>query len=275
MGECFEKECPVDCKWDKWKSVGKCSKECGTGVQKMVRKKKVKEAHGGKCSGPSKKEVACNTQKCPVDCEWSEWTHGECSVSCGGGHRKSFRTRKQDAKHGGQECNGTISVRQTCNENECKPIKVKGPKTVSEYCDDEKVLTFQKVTRRSELVNNLGGVFRERRGKTIKIACIMKQSDGRCINLEIFDHDGSYARAHRRLWSSQQKNMRTYNGIADLGALYVWFEVRGSYSLRFAFTFQDTGKPAKLKNLPLAFYDLDSGKGRWTRRPAYHVDLRR
>ena len=54
-----------------------------------------------------------------VDCEWDEWKTGICSKTCGGGSRTNTRTAKIDAAHGGEECNGTSSITENCNTQEC------------------------------------------------------------------------------------------------------------------------------------------------------------
>ena len=53
-----------------------------------------------------------------VNCEWTEWTIGNCSKTCGGGFRAKRRT-KVNSKHGGKECEGDNLVWKSCNLNEC------------------------------------------------------------------------------------------------------------------------------------------------------------
>ena len=54
-----------------------------------------------------------------VHCEWNDWEIGTCSKPCGGGSRTNTRTQKVSAAHGGNECNGTTSVDESCNVQEC------------------------------------------------------------------------------------------------------------------------------------------------------------
>ena len=62
---------------------------------------------------------ACNTNKCPIWTEWSEWT--SCSSTCGGG--KTKRTRECVLPDGSRSsslyCPGDSKEETTCNENKC------------------------------------------------------------------------------------------------------------------------------------------------------------
>jgi len=53
----------VDCVWGEWKK-GECSKSCGLGLRKDVRKKLVVEEHGGTCEGKSSREKNCQLKPC-------------------------------------------------------------------------------------------------------------------------------------------------------------------------------------------------------------------
>ena len=57
-----------------------------------------------------------------VDCEWDEWKTGECDEPCGGGMRTNTRIPKVDAQHGGEECTGSSSITESCNQHECPGI---------------------------------------------------------------------------------------------------------------------------------------------------------
>ena len=61
-----------------------------------------------------------------VDCEWDDWKIGICSKECGGGTRTNVRTPKIDAAHGGEECNGSSNITESCNTHECPGINI-GP----------------------------------------------------------------------------------------------------------------------------------------------------
>ena len=55
-----------------------------------------------------------------VDCEWDDWTIGNCSSSCGGGKRTNTRSKKVNAEHGGEECDDeATSIEESCNVQEC------------------------------------------------------------------------------------------------------------------------------------------------------------
>ena len=54
-----------------------------------------------------------------VDCEWSNWTHGTCTKSCGNGTKIKTRTEKVEKKYGGKGCDGPRSVEEICNVKEC------------------------------------------------------------------------------------------------------------------------------------------------------------
>ena len=53
-----------------------------------------------------------------VNCEWSDWQAGECSVSCGGGTRTNTRTKKIKEAHGGT-CKGKATNKEKCNTKKC------------------------------------------------------------------------------------------------------------------------------------------------------------
>ena len=54
-----------------------------------------------------------------VNCEWSDYSWGECDKSCGGGTQTGERHYSQLAENGGQECTGETTTTQSCNEQEC------------------------------------------------------------------------------------------------------------------------------------------------------------
>ena len=53
-----------------------------------------------------------------VNCEWSAWIIGECSVTCGGGTQPMHRT-KTEAIFGGADCEGDKDGVQNCNTDPC------------------------------------------------------------------------------------------------------------------------------------------------------------
>jgi len=130
---CMLKECPIHCEWNDWVE-GECDLPCGGGISIHTRTEKVSAEHGGdECPGDATQEVSCNTQECPVDCVWSEWTIGECSQTCGEGKRNNTRT-KVLAQFGGKECEGEGSAVEDCDLPEC-PVCKDGNSWCKTYVD--------------------------------------------------------------------------------------------------------------------------------------------
>merc|ERR1719430_2308982 len=92
-----------------------------------TRKEKVGPKHGGDPCTPEHTtiEESCNAQECPVNCQWSEWTIGQCSVTCGGGTRTNTRFIKQTAEFGGEKCQGEDSMTVNCNTDGCAVCRTK------------------------------------------------------------------------------------------------------------------------------------------------------
>lgn len=117
---CNEQLCPVDCAWSSWSKFSLCSKTCDAGT--MSRKRtKAPESNGGKpCTGDEEESNFCNTQGCPRDCQWSEWTQWTpCSKLCGGGKIKRFRDIAIPRKNGGEPCVGQAEQEADCNVLDC------------------------------------------------------------------------------------------------------------------------------------------------------------
>ena len=53
-----------------------------------------------------------------MDCEWSEWQIGQCSVTCGGGTRTNTRTKNVEESNGGV-CTGNPTAQEDCNTQNC------------------------------------------------------------------------------------------------------------------------------------------------------------
>lgn len=54
-----------------------------------------------------------------VDCQWSDWQIGECSVPCGGGTRTNNRSKIVEEKNEGSACTGEPTEREDCNYQNC------------------------------------------------------------------------------------------------------------------------------------------------------------
>ena len=54
-----------------------------------------------------------------VDCRWSNWTIGKCSVSCGDGVRENHRFKEQEELFGGAPCDGVASQTEACINRIC------------------------------------------------------------------------------------------------------------------------------------------------------------
>lgn len=91
---CNTAACPVNCAWTTWSAWGTCSASCGGGTQTRTRSQDPPASGGGAdCVGASSESQACNTDGCPVDCVWGEWSSwGACSVECDGGTQISTRS---------------------------------------------------------------------------------------------------------------------------------------------------------------------------------------
>jgi hypothetical protein len=74
-------------------------------------------AYGGESCPPTRKE-ACNTDYCPVNCDytWGGW--GACDKSCGGGTKYRTPVVTIDGDYGGVPC-PTDGQRAPCNTDYC------------------------------------------------------------------------------------------------------------------------------------------------------------
>ena len=53
-----------------------------------------------------------------MDCEWSAWKIGECSVTCGGGTRTNTRSKTVEENNYGV-CIGEPIAKEDCNNHNC------------------------------------------------------------------------------------------------------------------------------------------------------------
>ena len=54
-----------------------------------------------------------------VDCVWSDWTLGTCSVTCGDGVRENHRFKETEALYGGVPCEGVSFHTEPCINRVC------------------------------------------------------------------------------------------------------------------------------------------------------------
>eukprot|EP00747_Dinoflagellata_sp_TGD_P106715 gnl/TRDRNA2_/TRDRNA2_169931_c0_seq4.p1 gnl/TRDRNA2_/TRDRNA2_169931_c0~~gnl/TRDRNA2_/TRDRNA2_169931_c0_seq4.p1 ORF type:complete len:306 (+),score=38.64 gnl/TRDRNA2_/TRDRNA2_169931_c0_seq4:106-918(+) len=109
---------PVDCQWDTWGDWDDCTTTCGGGKVTRSRGYKVEAQYDGKeCDGDKEESKECNDHRCPVNCEfeqWSEWS--DCSVKCGArGRKQHTRAILVNAEFGGTQCKGPLSETEACD----------------------------------------------------------------------------------------------------------------------------------------------------------------
>ena len=55
----------------------------------------------------------------PIDCQWSPWTIGSCSKTCGVGMRINTRAKVMVERNGGT-CSGFATMTESCNNADCR-----------------------------------------------------------------------------------------------------------------------------------------------------------
>jgi len=112
----------VDCQVSTWSVWSLCSVSCGSGRQTRSRMILV-EAEGEGASCPDDLEAhkeGCNSDDCPVDCMWADWSPWNgCSVTCGGGNRTRTRGKIREEQFGGSPCEGEETNVGSCSETAC------------------------------------------------------------------------------------------------------------------------------------------------------------
>mmetsp|Transcript_60067 Transcript_60067/g.161005 ORF Transcript_60067/g.161005 Transcript_60067/m.161005 type:complete len:743 (-) Transcript_60067:641-2869(-) len=119
--KCNEFPCAVDCKMGSWSGWGRCSKECGGGLQSRVRAISTRPNFGGQACPPQTETQQCNVQSCDADCKLSKWTKWKpCNRACGGGTQKRVKSVAKPARGTGKcakalhksRCGASCSHRQ-------------------------------------------------------------------------------------------------------------------------------------------------------------------
>ncbi|XP_062570988.1 hemicentin-1-like isoform X1 [Saccostrea cucullata] len=120
---CSVQQCAVDGMWGQWNHWTSCSQSCGGGVRSRLRRcDSPAPVYGGSaCSGRAAQRDYCNPEPCPVHGNWAGWeSWGACSVSCGVGLQKRFRTCSNPAPSiNGRPCIGSGEDSQQCNRPQC------------------------------------------------------------------------------------------------------------------------------------------------------------
>lgn len=120
---CTDSNC-VDCVWGPWSAFGACRVSCGGGSKYSTRQiATAAQQEGASCSGPHTMGLVCNTQPCPVDCQWNSWTDWEaCSAACNSSGLK-WRSRTQShSQLGGAPCPGFTAESQSCHTSTPCPV---------------------------------------------------------------------------------------------------------------------------------------------------------
>ena len=119
--ECNTQPCPVDCMLSGWTNSGTCSTTCGGGVVRQIKTVLVMNAFGGKaCDANQEQWTDCNTEACPVNCEWGQWTGwSPCSAACAEGTTDRTREIVVHKAHGGADCTGPDTESEPCMSAPC------------------------------------------------------------------------------------------------------------------------------------------------------------
>ena len=119
--ECNLTPCSVDCQWGEYGEWSECSKDCGGGTQTRSRPIVQEAKNNGKnCKGLPTQTKECNSNPCPIDCQWGEYGEwSKCSKNCGGGTQIRSRPIYREAKFGGKTCKGQPSQTRQCNLMPC------------------------------------------------------------------------------------------------------------------------------------------------------------
>jgi hypothetical protein len=121
--------CMVNCILSDWADVlngtaDTCDKKCGGGTKKQYRSILTPASGGGTVCGDLSRTTTCNTEACPIHCEYTEWKNDDmCSVQTTGGtticYQRRTRSIKTPAGVGGTPCNGLVQDTVDCSVNNC------------------------------------------------------------------------------------------------------------------------------------------------------------
>lgn len=119
---CFLRNCPINGNYSEWTQFSSCSLTCGGGERFRTRTcTNPRAQYGGlNCSGlgPNREVQDCNTQPCPINGGYSEWSNfSACSVSCNSGIKTRYRLcNNPQPQHGGRNCSnlGPAQENRSC-----------------------------------------------------------------------------------------------------------------------------------------------------------------
>ncbi|XP_062588178.1 ADAMTS-like protein 1 [Saccostrea cucullata] len=183
--ECSLPECPSQ--WE-ISTYGRCSVECGGGVQRRhVRcvqrsgRANVITVRFSQCPDPiPMSEKACNLNFCPARWQTGKWS--QCSVSCGIGTQLRSLTCIKSPSHGIQinvshsECFGARpETSRACSVEACFKDFYSIPSIVVDNS------TFIQTRRMKRVYLNVGGKAILLPKQPVKITCIVKNMDRRLI----------------------------------------------------------------------------------------------
>ncbi|CAH3133335.1 unnamed protein product, partial [Pocillopora meandrina] len=109
----------VDGGWSSWGSWKRCSLTCGGGSQSRERSctNPPPRWGGRRCHGLSSISQSCNTNHCPVNGGWSEWSSWSiCTKTVSGIQIKFRECSNPEPAYGGEHCNGSRVLVRECNK---------------------------------------------------------------------------------------------------------------------------------------------------------------
>ena len=117
---CETVSCPIDCIESKWSEWVRCSRTCGGGVSFRYRSEDRSSAFGGKSCASLQEKKVCGTDKCPIDCQVTDWSNWDaCTAKCGGGYQWQRRQVLTKNSNNGKGC-PVLSQKRLCNDSPCK-----------------------------------------------------------------------------------------------------------------------------------------------------------
>lgn len=121
---CNLRPCPVHGNWSAWRPWSPCSQSCSGGTQTRYRScNNPRPSYGGDpCPGARIETRMCNQDRpCPVHGGWAVWGRWDaCSVTCGRGIRRRFRTcTSPPPSNGGASCSGESRQNYRCYRGSC------------------------------------------------------------------------------------------------------------------------------------------------------------